>query len=443
MKIVSRIALLSFFCFIALPAAALDLLTNNPNNTPGQNNEVVKTLKHLGLYMGFDLSNPPPPDKGSTVFKPEDKLLFPGMQIAAYSIYFTALGALPVNAISKALAAFVPPSIKGAELMNNQANATFIAQKYGSPEAAANGKVSVTKLIDQKDYQPDPVNQAILNILGTPDDSYCLDNNGSTWKEDCPATTQTQVMTKVLGKLPGTNEFFDYKYNKDVISQLNSNALLGPLTYNDENSNQNTGSLIPGQEQKQLVAQNQAQQAGNFIRYATGAVAPGNLPKQSIYQGLYDKATSTDNNASAQDKIQAQSTLANYLSNMRVFAAQSSVGIGNLYFLLSKRLPQKPPTEKEATSQAMTEFRMATRRLFDGTVKEDTWINKINHASSASVQKEIALLLAEMNYQMYLDRQLQERILLTNSIMLIQNTRAAQPTADFAGGSLEPPAPTE
>lgn len=53
----------------------------------------------------------------------------------------------------------------------------------------------------------------------------------------------------------------------------------------------------------------------------------------------------------------------------------------------------------------------------------------------ATVQKEIAVLLAEINYQMYLDRQIQERILLTNSIMLLQNLKAAQPTADFSNQS--------
>lgn len=45
----------------------------------------------------------------------------------------------------------------------------------------------------------------------------------------------------------------------------------------------------------------------------------------------------------------------------------------------------------------------------------------INTASPATVEKEMALLLAEINYQLYQMRQQQEKIILTNSIFLLNN----------------------
>ncbi len=192
-----------------------------------------------------------------------------------------------------------------------------------------------------------------------------------------------------------------------------------------------------------LTAKSQAQQALNFIRYASAQVTPPSLPKLSAYSELWNQATAKPNSAGYNEvqQKQAAATLSSYFNNLRVYAAQTSVGVSNLYYILSKRLPQNMSADQSnanITSQALNEFNMATRRLFDPTASNtpgqpnQQWIKQINDASPATVQKEIAILLAEINYQMYLDRQIQERILLTNSIMLLQNLKAAQPTADFS-----------
>jgi len=168
-------------------------------------------------------------------------------------------------------------------------------------------------------------------------------------------------------------------------------------------------------------------------------VTPISLPKIKSYDSLYNTAVPVGQKPNAPpslDQLKAQGVLSSYFANLRVFAAQSSVGMGNLYFILSKRLPQNQSGDANAilTSQAMSEFNMATWRLFnseDLSSPNKQWINKLNTASSATVQKEIAVLLAEINYQMYLNRQLQERNLLTNTIMLMQNTRLSEPTSDF------------
>jgi intracellular multiplication protein IcmX len=74
---------------------------------------------------------------------------------------------------------------------------------------------------------------------------------------------------------------------------------------------------------------------------------------------------------------------------------------------------------------------MATWRLYNpsssSTGSTTQWVDQINTASSATVQKEIAVLLSEINYQMYLTRQQEERLLLTNSLQLIQSMIASKP----------------
>ena len=132
--------------------------------------------------------------------------------------------------------------------------------------------------------------------------------------------------------------------------------------------------------------------------------------------------------------MQAQATLDAYLTSLRVYAAQSSVGISNLYYMLSKRLPQNESVSENPllTSQALSEFTMATWRLYnpaDTDPSKKQWLDKINDASSATLQKEMVTLLAEINYQLYLNRQQEERLLLTNTMLLLQNARASQPTA--------------
>jgi intracellular multiplication protein IcmX len=134
----------------------------------------------------------------------------------------------------------------------------------------------------------------------------------------------------------------------------------------------------------------------------------------------------------------AQNTLSNFWLSIRTYAAQTSVAVSNLNFMLAKRLPTNE--EANASSQALNEYRMATWRLFtsSGQAEQDKpnqkWIKELGKAEPGTVQIEIAQLLAEINYQMYLDRQIQERILLANSILLIQNLKMNPPRLDTSSG---------
>ncbi|CEG55844.1 type IVB secretion system protein IcmX [Legionella fallonii] len=443
MKLVSKLTLINLFCLTTFTATADDI-SNQYNQQMNTNMQTLtKYLQYLGGYLGYDLTVSPTANNQTIN---QQLLSISTTQLAQSYVYSTFFGAFPVAALSSAIQ-IVPTTTPGANMINKLANTTFTYQGYSSASSSQQGKVSASSLIDQvgsnSQYQQDPVSQAVLNILGTPDYTYCMSTDQRDWNPSCNYLYENLVTSNVIGALPDSKEYFTSTYNQQLIGQLNVNSLMGTMQYSTENTNQNnTGSPTPNSQTPGLTAQNQAQQALNFIRYASGSVVPVPLPTFSAYNDLYNIAVPPDgSNVTVIQQKQAQATLNNYLANLRVYAAQSSVGIGNLYYLLSKRLPQNQSGSNNAllTSQAMSEFNMASWRLFNPDMSQNKqWITQLNNASPATVEKEIATLLAEMNYQMYLDRQIQERILLTNSIMLIQNTRSGQPSANFGNQESAP-----
>ena len=129
---------------------------------------------------------------------------------------------------------------------------------------------------------------------------------------------------------------------------------------------------------------------------------------------------------------EARHDLMNYLLRRNVYAAQTSLPTSNFYRSLNARMPQAVTstdgTTSTSTSQAFNEFVMATWRLYSPTAASgEQWVDKINTASAATTQKEIAIILSEINYQIYLSRQTQERLLLTNSLIALQSAANNQP----------------
>lgn len=436
----SKLTSLTLLVCTTLPVFADDQSDYYSQQQSSSMQNLVLYFQNFGSYLGYDVTQNP--TQNEQALSRQALIDITLVQLAQVSLFNTSLGSIPVNAFSSAFSFFVPGGATGASIINTFANTTF--NSYDTPSSQT--KVSVSPLIDQQTYQADPVSQSLLNILGTPDYTYCYTGtDATTWNPDCRYPLyDVNVPTKVIGPLPDSKTFFAYNYIQTFLSQLNGNALMAPLLYSTENPQQNSTSSSQGTNNQNagLTAQNQAQQAANFIRYVSGSVTPIKLPKWKDYDTLYTQATaSTRSSVTPIQKFEAQSTLSNYLASLRTFAAQSSVGLSNLYYILSKRLPQdmgnSSASNQQAMSQALSEFKLATWRIFDPSHSENNsmgntqWINQINKASTATIQKEIAVLLSEINYQMYLDRQLQERILLTNSIMLLQNTRATQPNPAF------------
>ena len=415
----------------------------------GDSSNLANYLLNLGAYLGYNLTQQAP-DVASPLLSATCTQLFGSASActggnggSSQLPFFTAaldvlLGSIPVNPL---YSQFVPSSNATYSALNAFANAAYPSYSSTSSQQGASSSVTVNSAIDQPSYQQDPVSQAVLNILGTPDYSYCMNYAGTQWTggdsttstnyPDCKYLFQYQVMGNTVGTLPSTDQLISYSYNQQFLSQLNSNTLLSPLLYSTTNTSSNPGGNTPGSQNTGLTAQTQAQQAANFIRYASGAVVPTSLPVLKDYNTFYMQATNSTNNVPLATQVQAQATLAQYLARLRVFAAQSSIAYSNLYYIFSKRLPQNTngSNSGSATSEALNEFTMATWRLYTpGGSANNNWLEQINKAPSATVQKEMVTLLAEINYQLYLSRQQQERLLLTESMMLLQNTRAGQPS---------------
>ena len=253
-------------------------------------------------------------------------------------------------------------------------------------------------------------------------------------RKQSPLLYQNKVMSNVIGTLPAT-PYIAPGASQDILNELNSNSLTAPLLYSTSSS---SSGNAPQTSNPGLVASTQAEQAANFVRYASGMVVPVPLMSQSKYRSLLGQVSDTTIDRVKREN--AQATLTAYLAKVRIYAAQNSVAMSNLYYILSKRLPQTQTGSQEnqsnatnGSSQALSEMTMATRRMYDPAAVasgKPQWIDQINTASPSTVQKEMALLLSEINYQLYLNRQQDERLLLTNSLLLIQNLTQNLPDSE-------------
>lgn len=459
----------------------------------GQGSEELKKIKKyievLSKYFGYDVEAEggrycpgDDPASCSSLFKsgqltepkPQNGLLDKDMTNAAeYGLYSSYLGTL----LGGTNAQPANPLVPGASSVIN----TWSGQVFPSYASPSNQTVSASSIIDQKTFQTDPVSQSILNMLSTSDYSYCVYTQNPGQPEPCNLLFREKVLTGVIGQLPITSDVFSPSYNMPMVSQLNSNVLLMPLLYsntdtsNNQQQGQQSGKNTTAASASGLKATNQAQQAANFVRYASGMVNPIALPNQSTYDALVGKALNYSDiknmtKAQQDEQLAAQITLADYLTKLRAYSAQTSVAVSNLYYILSRRLPQSGQQNpmknfvdeftpggaansaspaanalgsQQDSSAALNEFLMASWRLFDsnnaaGSQQDSSkqWLSKVNKGSVASVQKEIAVLLAEINYQLYLTRQQNERMLLTQSIMLLQASRSAMPSNQLTQTSL-------
>lgn len=422
-------------CLLALPVVAdtsLTSIASSDEATSNNTQNLVQYLENLGAYLGYPIKTTPP--------TPSSDLTHPNTTPILEALSLTTLfGATPVT---------IPPQMQGTANANTPSGFNFIpsgltynsnsidgvnslANKTFTNYATVNNgsqTLSATPLVDQTPYQGDPVTQSILNTISTVDNSYCISNNNSVTTQ-CSLNTADQIMSQVIGAIPSTQNLYASTSTLPLLAQLSSNTLLAPLLYSETataNTNPNQ-SGNPG-----LTAESQAQQAANFVRYATAQVVPITLPDYNVYDNLYAQSITAPNAQPTASQKKAQAQLTDYLTRLRVYAAQASIGIGNIYYILSKRLPQSIASGGQSggisqSSQALSEYFMASWRIYNPMQPSNQWIAQINNASQATVQKEIAILLSEINYQMYLDRQIQERILLTLSVSQIQNTRSFPP----------------
>ncbi|MDP3559824.1 MAG: hypothetical protein Q8R79_05715 [Legionellaceae bacterium] len=405
------VGLITSWLCLGIPQISLaDTTVPAPGEQNGESAALKKIetyLKNFGTYLGFKLD-----EKAST------------------NPTATAFIDNPSATWQNAFQTFINMNIDPSTAKSKETST-------GSGYSLSNGMLVPDKNIDVTPWQADPVSQALLDLISTPNGTYETPpaTNTNPLKASLAATTTPStsfniapslqaVQATSLGELNPSNTDFQgcttetcgviaakklFKDAQTKVLELNSDSLLMPTQY--------TTISVPSANGGAATSLDQATIADKFIRYVIGSSMPPPMPTQTQLNSIYTSSHTGLN------------SLASYLSNMRAFAAQRSVAISNFYYVLGKRLPD--PTTK--ISQEMYEYQMATWRLSPPSTGSTSWADTMNQASSATVGKEIATLLAEINYQLYLTRQQQERLLMTNSILLIVNGKMTMPDSTNVG----------
>lgn len=199
------------------------------------------------------------------------------------------------------------------------------------------------------------------------------------------------------------------------LNSLNLNSLIEPVQYG-------TSSY------------NSAENAEHFIKYLSNQYYPAPLVDFSkiIAQSNLDKAFQI-------------TSVQQYLYTLREMVASYSVGMSDLYYLYHQRIPTDTEKllgskfqsitksnlpkgmQKEASPLALEQW-MAEHRLtsYDPNTSVPPWLKAMENATPATLQRETVYLLAEIRYEMFQDRMVQERILATLAAQQMQAMSAYQ-----------------
>ena len=232
--------------------------------------------------------------------------------------------------------------------------------------------------IDMQPYPPSATWQAIENILRTP-----------PTKDDGPVSVQSvQQYMSGLGISP--------PYAQPQSGGIFSGPSSEQNTPNASDQSLNLDSLLQPLALQSQTDTSDLVKALSFIRFSSGQAIPAKLVSSSQF-ALMKKTPDQLNE---------------YMVTLRNYAALSSVGISNFNSMLAKReIPQG-----QTKSELQFEHDLASRRFGDGQSDSD-WRKRMEAAPPVVIQREMLYLLAEMNYQLYLNRMELERILATDSAM--------------------------
>lgn len=244
--------------------------------------------------------------------------------------------------------------------------------------------------------------QAIYNLLTVT--SSTAANQNIQIPAPMPAPSSS-ALTAVFGSSSSQNS------NQPPTQNFDLTSLLGPIQY-DYTPNASSYSQTPGPQQTAAM---------NFITFAGNlANPPPTIDFSSLSQSKF-KAAMQDKDVIA------------YLLALRSYAAQESVGLGNLYHLYAERVPVNTQSLKSSgqynaikgaglypeASPLMVDNYMATRRFTD-----PAWNTTMQQlATPAELMRQSNYLLQELLYQSYENRLLNERILATLSVMELQGAQ--------------------
>jgi intracellular multiplication protein IcmX len=448
--------------------------------------QIETDLTNLGAYLGYKIRSAPSQNNVN------DGLY--NLQLTITTQFTLVQNLYATLAVSPVYATFVANPIYGN--INSLANQVF-NDANSSDSGNSSQQSSSTKSLDSQPYTPYPVAQTLQNMLSITPDAFCFITRENCseldWNSSCDYKyTQSQFYAKALGLDTSNNSYLTSKlgsgkceadsksqlylnqlssvaqqlkgeiffpktsnYAQKLLPQLDSSMLTSPLLYNNQESSSDSGSSSSSGSSDSssysaefpygLPSSNNQEAAENYVKYVTGSILP---PEPAQKTELEKIAKNMYEASDISKQLNSFRELSKYILGIRVYAARVSVGIQNIYEILGarKKFPNNSDDQSQASSQALNEFKMATYRLYNPSVDPNnlnlsssqsptTWQQMINDASPARVQKETAILLAEINYQMYLMRKQQEKLLLTNSVMLLQAATAPSLTVPEANDS--------
>jgi intracellular multiplication protein IcmX len=412
-----------------------------------QDDNITTLRKHvdnLGGFLGFLIANPSPNIQDKESKYNAQLLNLDQMQKGQNALVSQLFSASVINATFNTFFSGSP-----YQALNSLSNTGFNQNNFTQPKIDAP---------TQTEQPISPVTQLLLNQLSATPDDFCYEqqnNNPSryNWRKDCPYPfTASLYLAHELGLNVDSASFAPsnsrYRYNDftsfgdsltpsifyptkstdqnnsqnpnlPMLNQVDASLITSPLIYTKDSG---TGSQQQNQSQG-LIPTTQLQAAQTVARHLSGTTAPAILVSQASISNTLMKIKSAND---VKSQLATFRAFGIFMMNLKTYSARMSVGLQNIYNMIGKRLPTQAGSDQASSSQAMNEFTMATYRLYsppstDGSTTASNWQTMINNASPMTVQKETVMLLAEINYQLYLMRQQQEQLLLTQSVALLNS----------------------
>lgn len=122
-----------------------------------------------------------------------------------------------------------------------------------------------------------------------------------------------------------------------------------------------------------------------------------------------------------------------YLLKYRSYMAARSLFLNNIWYSLAKRSKLDTKSNKSLAEidrdQAYWRLKEKTKGK-DGKEDQPSYYDNLKKATSIDIQRDTAMMLAEMNRRLYELQQTEERVLLTQSVAGLSNMSSSQATID-------------
>jgi len=166
---------------------------------------------------------------------------------------------------------------------------------------------------------------------------------------------------------------------------------------------------------------NEDQNNQNVIFYPSGGQSPINANDFKVLDG----------------KLKAESgpvreTYIAYLLKYRSYMAARSLFLNNIWYSLAKRsqLDTKNKKSLAEIDRDQAYWRLKEKTKDKDGKEQDSYYDKLKSATPIDIQRDSAMMLAEMNRRLYELQQTEERILLTQSVNGLLNMSSSQITID-------------